>query len=60
MMHGSSSPKNRTSVRSKTSVRLTKAALQAAYVVSEDLGTSLAERLFTSPRRHRRPDRERA
>ena len=59
MMHGSSSPKNRTSVRSKTSVRLTKAALQAAYVVSEDLGTSLAERLFTSPRRHRRPDRER-
>jgi len=34
--------------------------LQAAYVVSEDLGTSLAERLFTSPRRHQRPPRERA
>jgi pimeloyl-ACP methyl ester carboxylesterase len=39
---------------------LTRAALQAAYVVSDDLGTSLAERLFTTPRRHRRPDRERA
>jgi pimeloyl-ACP methyl ester carboxylesterase len=38
---------------------LTKAALQTAYVLSENLGTSLAERLFTSPRRHRRPDRER-
>jgi len=59
MMHASSSSQNSTSVRSQTAVRLTKAALQAAYVVSEDLGTSLAERLFTSPRRHRRPDRER-
>jgi pimeloyl-ACP methyl ester carboxylesterase len=38
---------------------LTKAALQTAFVVSEDLGASLAERLFTSPRRHARPDRER-
>jgi pimeloyl-ACP methyl ester carboxylesterase len=58
MLHGSSG-KNSTVVRSQTSVRLTKAALQAAYVLSEDLGTSIAERLFTSPRRHRRPDRER-
>jgi pimeloyl-ACP methyl ester carboxylesterase len=38
---------------------LARAALQAAYVVSDDLGTGLAERLFTSPRRHRRPERER-
>jgi pimeloyl-ACP methyl ester carboxylesterase len=37
---------------------LTRAALQTAYVVSEDLGTSLAERLFTTPRRHPRPKRE--
>jgi pimeloyl-ACP methyl ester carboxylesterase len=59
MLH-SSSGKNSTVVRSETAVRLTKAALQAAYVLSEDLGTSLAERLFTSPRRHRRPDRERS
>jgi len=51
---------NSTVVRSQTAVRLARVALQAAYVFSEDLGTSLAERLFTSPRRHRRPDRERA
>ena len=52
--------KNRTVVRSRNAVRLTRAALQAAYVVSEDLGTSFAERLFTTPRRHARPERERA
>lgn len=56
----SSAPKNRTIVRSRNVVRLTRAALQTAYVVSEDLGTSFAERLFTTPRRHARPDRERA
>ena len=44
----------------RPAVRLARAALQAAYVVSDDLGTSFAERLFTSPRRHTRPDRERA
>jgi pimeloyl-ACP methyl ester carboxylesterase len=55
----SSTPKNSTVVRSKNAVRLTRAALQTAYVLSEDLGTSLAERLFTTPRRHPRPDRER-
>ena len=61
MLHGSSpgpSGKNSTVVRSQTAVRLARAALQAAYVVSDDLGTRLAERLFTSPRRHRRPERE--
>lgn len=52
-------PQKRTTVRSKNAVRLTKAALQTAFVVSEDLGASFAERLFTSPRRHQRPDRER-
>src|SRR5437588_10348970 len=58
MMYFSAS-KNRTIVRSRNAVRLTRAALQTAYVVSEDLGTSFAERLFTTPRRHARPDRER-
>jgi pimeloyl-ACP methyl ester carboxylesterase len=56
----SSAPKNRTVVRSRNAVRLTRAALQTAYVFSEDLGTRFAERLFTTPRRHSRPDRERA
>jgi pimeloyl-ACP methyl ester carboxylesterase len=56
----SSASKNRTVVRSRNAVRLTRAALQTAYVVSEDLGTRFAERLFTTPRRHTRPDRERA
>jgi pimeloyl-ACP methyl ester carboxylesterase len=37
---------------------LTRAALQAAFIVSEELGSSLAERLFTTPRRHLRPERE--
>lgn len=53
------SPQNRTSVRSQTSLRLTRTALQAAYLLSEELGTTFAERLFTSPRRRPRPDRER-
>jgi pimeloyl-ACP methyl ester carboxylesterase len=55
-----STPKNRTVVRSRNVERLTRAALQTAYIVSEDLGASFAERLFTSPRRHARPERERA
>ncbi len=55
-----SAPKNRTVVRSRNTIRLTRAALQTAYLVSEDLGASFAERLFTSPRRHARPERERA
>ena len=57
MLH-SPSGKNSTVVRSKTKVRLARAALQAVYLLSEELGTSLAERWFTSPRRHRRPERE--
>nr|MBA3542137.1 hypothetical protein [Deltaproteobacteria bacterium] len=59
-MLSSSSSKNSTIVRSQSALRLTRAALQAAYIVSGDLGTTLAERLFTSPRRHPRPDREKA
>jgi predicted alpha/beta hydrolase family esterase len=53
-------PNNSTSVRSNSAVRLARAALHTAYFFSEDLGTRLAERLFTSPRRFPRPDRERA
>jgi len=49
-----------TTVRTKNLLRATRMALQATYFVSEELGTRLAERLFTSPRRHERPARERA
>ena len=59
-MQPSPRPPKSTTVRSQNVVRLTRAALQAAFVISEDLGTSLAERLFTSPRRYPRPQRERA
>jgi pimeloyl-ACP methyl ester carboxylesterase len=58
-MLGSETPKNSTVVRSRNAVRLARAALQTAFVVSEDLGASLAERLFITPRRHARPARER-
>lgn len=56
----SSTSKNSTTVRSQNALRLTRAALQAAYIVSDGLGTSFAERLFVSPRRYARPERERA
>lgn len=59
MLHFSSS-KNSTIVRSETAIRLTRAALQTAFVVSEQLGASIAERLFTTPRHYARPERERA
>ncbi len=59
MLH-SSAPKNRTVVRSRTTIRLARAALQAAFAMSDELGTSLAERMFITPRRHARPARETA
>ena len=59
-MRHSSVPQNSTTVRSRNAVRFARAALQTAYILSEGLGTSFAERLFTSPRRYSRPDRERA
>lgn len=59
-MATSTTPKNSTTVRSQNLLRLTRAALQTAFVLSDDLGSSFAERLFTSPRRYARPDRERA
>lgn len=60
MPTSSSTSKISTTVRSQNAVRLTRAALQAAFVLSEELGNSFAERLFTSPKRYPRPDRERA
>jgi pimeloyl-ACP methyl ester carboxylesterase len=56
----SSAPKNRTVVRSpsRTTLRLARVALQTAFAVSDELGTSLAERIFITPRRHDRPARE--
>ncbi len=60
MLHPAKPSKNSTTVRSKTALRFARAALQTAYILSEDLGSSLAERLFTSPRRYARPDREKA
>jgi pimeloyl-ACP methyl ester carboxylesterase len=44
----------------KQQLRLARAALQAAYAMSDDLGASLAEHLFITPKRYPRPDRERA
>ncbi len=60
MLHPSPTPKNSTTVRSSTTVRLVRAALQTAFALSDTVGTNLAERLFTSPRRFPRPERERA
>jgi len=56
----SSAPKNRTVVRSRTTLRLARAALQTAFAISDELGTGLAERMFITPRRYARPARERA
>ena len=58
MLHSSSAKKS-TVVRSPSAIRVARAALQAAFLVSEDLGAGLAERMFTTPRRHPRPERER-
>jgi hypothetical protein len=58
VLQSSTTTRNRTTVRSPMSVRLVRAALQAAFALSDAAGASLAERLFTSPRRHPRPPRE--
>lgn len=48
-----------TTVRSETSLRMARGTLRAAFTLSEELGARAAARLFTKPRRHRRPERER-
>lgn len=58
MLHRAPAPKNSTTVRSSTAARLTRAALQTAFALSDNVGATLAERLFTSPRRFVRPTRE--
>ncbi|HEY0254561.1 MAG TPA: alpha/beta fold hydrolase [Kofleriaceae bacterium] len=40
-------------------MRVARAALHAAFAVSDDLGASLAERMFVTPRSFARPERER-
>lgn len=45
---------------SASTLRWVRAGLQTAFALSDGLGASLAERLFTSPRRYDRPNRERA
>jgi len=59
VLQSSRTSKNSTTVRSPGALRLGRAALQAAYALSDGFGASLAERLFTSPRRFDRPARER-
>lgn len=54
--------KNRTTVRKEASpvtLRLVRAGVQVAFAASDELGAAIAERLFTSPRRYDRPERER-
>jgi pimeloyl-ACP methyl ester carboxylesterase len=58
VLHRSKPSRNSTTVRSQTALRFARAALQTAYIFSDNLGASLAERLFTSPRRYPRPERE--
>lgn len=60
MLHPSSASRNSTTVRSPAAIRVARVALQTAYLLSDELGASLAERLFTTPKRHARPERERA
>lgn len=60
MLHPAPTSKNSTTVRSPTALRVARAALQTAFLLSDELGASLAERLFTTPKRHPRPERERA
>jgi pimeloyl-ACP methyl ester carboxylesterase len=49
-----------TTVRSKTGLQMARGTLRAAFSLSEGLGARAAARLFTRPRRHRRPDHERS
>jgi pimeloyl-ACP methyl ester carboxylesterase len=49
-----------TTVRSKSSLQVARGTLRAAFSLSEGLGARAAARLFTMPRRHRRPPRERS
>lgn len=57
-MPSSSSSKNSTVVRSEATLAVARAMLHAAFALSGDLGGAFAEKLFTTPRRYARPERE--
>jgi pimeloyl-ACP methyl ester carboxylesterase len=52
-------PENSTTVRSTWAVRLARIGLHTAFELGENAGGRLAARLFTTPRKHPRPPRER-
>jgi pimeloyl-ACP methyl ester carboxylesterase len=54
------SPENSTTVRSSLALELARIGLHMAFGFGDNLGANLAARLFTSPRRHARPEREQA
>jgi hypothetical protein len=64
LLPSSARSKNSTTVRSgsgdpATRQRMAKAAVQLAFALSDDLGGRAATYLFTTPRRHHQPERER-
>ena len=52
-------PENSTTVRTSWAFRLARIGLHAAFDLGDGAGGKLAARLFTTPRKHRRPARER-
>jgi pimeloyl-ACP methyl ester carboxylesterase len=53
-------PEKSTTVRSSLTVEVARTALHMAFLLGDSLGAGLSARLFTSPKRHARPERERA
>lgn len=53
-------PENSTTVRSNLALEIAKIGVHMAFGLGDKLGGAVAARLFTSPRRYPRPDRERA
>ena len=56
----SARPENSTTVRSSLALRAARTLLHAAYELGDGAGGRLAARWFATPRRHARPERERA
>jgi uncharacterized protein (TIGR00369 family) len=52
-------PENSTTVRSNLALEFARVGLHMAFGLGDNLGAAVAARLFTSPRRHPRPERER-
>lgn len=53
-------PENSTTVRSNLALEIARIGVHMAFGLGDSLGGAVAARLFTSPRRHPRPERERA